>query len=117
MTVESLQQILRSFASERDWEQFHTPRNLILALGGEVGELAELFQWVDDASVPDWLSDTTNIQRLSSELADVFSYLLRIADVCGIDLERALHDKIALNQDRYPEALSRGNAKKYTEFE
>ena len=79
--------------------------------------MAELFQWVADASVPVWLPETTNIQRLSSELADVFSYLLRIADVCELDLEQAVNDKIALNQERYPEELSRGNAKKYTEFE
>jgi NTP pyrophosphatase (non-canonical NTP hydrolase) len=116
MTVRELQQALRDFAAEREWEQFHSPRNLILALCGEAGELAELLQWTDDAQVPGWLEDPSNMQNLRHELADVFSYLLRISDVCGVDIESALVEKIELNQTRYPVPLAKGTAKKYTQL-
>lgn len=116
MTLRALQESLRLFAEERDWEQFHSPRNLILALCGEAGELAELVQWTRDDEVETYLQEPTNAQNLRSELADVFSYLLRIADVCGVDLEQALLDKIELNQTRYPVSLAKGSSRKYTQL-
>ncbi|TLM80931.1 nucleotide pyrophosphohydrolase [Pseudarthrobacter sp. NamE5] len=97
-------------------KQFHTPRNLILALCGEAGELAELVQWTRDDEVQAYLQEETNAQNLRNELADVFSYLLRIADVCGVDLEEALKDKIELNQTRYPLTLAKGSRRKYTQL-
>ncbi|NKX56274.1 nucleotide pyrophosphohydrolase [Arthrobacter mobilis] len=116
MTVKELQELVKQFAADRDWEQFHTPRNLILALCGEAGELAELLQWTSDADVEAWLAEPSNRQKLRHELADVFSYLLRISDVCGVDLEEALVEKIELNQSRYPISLAKGSARKYTEL-
>lgn len=116
MTVKALQQSVREFAEARDWQQFHTPRNLILALCGEAGELAELLQWTPDSDVDGWLADPENSERLQHELADIFSYLLRISDVCGIDLEQALKEKIALNHTRYPVSLAKGSARKYTQL-
>lgn len=116
MTVRELQDALREFAADRDWGQFHTPRNLILALSGEAGELAELLQWTSDDDVTAWLGEPDNMQKLRLELADVFSYLLRLSDVCGVDIEEALIEKIELNKTRYPVSLARGTAKKYTQL-
>ncbi len=113
--IEDLQAILRQFVREREWDQFHTPKNLIMALTGEVGELAEHFQWLtpEDASL---IKDhAPKKQEVAFEMADVFSYLLRLADVLDIDLEQALRDKIALNAKKYPIDWARGHAKKYTE--
>lgn len=109
-----MQDALRDFAHEREWEQFHTPRNLLLALMGEVGEVSELLQWVDDRDVPAWLSQPDNANRLQLELADVLTYLLRLSDVCGVDLEQALALKMQVNEQRYPVSLAKGTSTKYT---
>ena len=113
MSVEEHQAALRAFAHARDWEQFHTPRNLALALVGEVGEVAELLQWTSDSTVSSWLEEPDNRETLGLELADVFSYLLRLSDVCGIDLDAALIQKMTINEQRYPAALAIGSSKKY----
>lgn len=107
---------LREFADERDWGQFHVPRNLLLALQGEVGEVAELLQWVRDDEVDDeWLE--ANRERLSDELADVLLYLVRLADVCGVHLGSAAVSKIRKNAIRYPIAVSTGSAAKQPRVE
>lgn len=116
MSIESLTAQLREFAREREWEQFHSPKNLAMALGGEAGELLSLFQWLQDDQVTGWLSDHDNRTAVEHEMADVFAYLLRMADVLGIDLEAALQAKIEVNGHKYPVELSRGNATKYTHF-
>jgi len=95
-----VQETLRRFAAERGWERFHTPRNLVLALTGEVGELAELFQWVGDGDTGLPESD-----RLADEIADVFIYLLRLADVVNVDVPTAVADKIDRNRLRFPTEL------------
>lgn len=107
---------LRQFAAERDWDQFHSPRNLLLALTGEVGELASLVQWRTDAEVEQMLADQDGRRQLEEEVADVAIYLLRLADVCGIDLLSAVTDKIAVNARKYPVEKAKGSARKYTEF-
>jgi dCTP diphosphatase len=116
MTIESLSAELREFAKEREWEKFHTPKNLIMALSGESGELVSLFQWLQDDQITEWIGDPENRTAVEQEMADVFGYLLRLADVLGIDLEQALRAKIQVNGQKYPVALSRGNATKYTRF-
>lgn len=93
---------LRVFAAARDWGQFHTPRNLALALCGEAGELAAELQWVSDAEVPGHLLDTTARARIADEAADVLIYLVRFADVCGIDLLTEAYAKIDRNETRFP---------------
>mmetsp|Transcript_3527 Transcript_3527/g.9407 ORF Transcript_3527/g.9407 Transcript_3527/m.9407 type:complete len:200 (+) Transcript_3527:26-625(+) len=109
---------LRVFARERDWDQFHTPRNVCLALVGEVGELAECFQWKGDAGaaegLPGWAEEKK--LHLSEELADVLLYLVRLSDKCGIDLPAAATRKIQRNAAKYPAALVRGSSKKYNEY-
>ena len=114
--LETLRQQLAGFALEREWDQFHTPRNLALAMVGEVGELCEIFQWKGEvaAGLPGWAeADRTH---LGEELADVLLYLVRLADKCDIDLPAVAQRKIGRNATKYPAALARGSAKKYTEY-
>lgn len=116
VALKNLNDSVNEFVRERDWEKFHTPRNLLLALQGEVGELSELFQWVGDAEITqDWLYERrTNIE---DEVADVFIYLLRLCHVLDIDLESSTLKKIEKNRVKYPIDKFRGLAKKYTEEE
>jgi len=114
MSIESLTAQLRDFAQDREWEQFHTPRNLAMALSGEAGELLSLFQWLRDEQVSGWLDDPSNRTAVEHEMADVFGYLLRLADVLDVNLEMALRAKIDINAQKYPVELARGNALKYT---
>ena len=113
MHIDDLQALVRNVADERDWAQFPPPRNLALAMMGEVGEVAELMQWTADSDMAAWLKDETNKTKLKHELADVFSYLLRLSDVCGVQLDQALVEKTAINEERYPVALAKGSSKKY----
>ena len=114
-TFEDMRSQLQSFASARDWDQFHTPRNLALALVGEVGELCELFQWTSDAHPPTSWPEAKR-QNLREELADVATYLVRLADKCDVDLPAAISGKLAKNARKYPASLVRGSSKKYTEY-
>ncbi|CAL9360166.1 nucleotide pyrophosphohydrolase [Nocardiopsis sp. TNDT3] len=114
MGISSLQAILSAFAEERDWAQFHTPKNLVMALSGEVGELAAEFQWLTSEQAAQVMEDPERAEAVRQELADVFSYLLRLADVLDVDLEEALRAKVAINETRYPVDKARGNALKYT---
>ncbi|SDQ14983.1 nucleotide pyrophosphohydrolase [Actinopolyspora saharensis] len=117
--MDSLAQLrtrLRAFASARDWEQFHTPKNLAMALGGEAGELVAEMQWLGDTEIDDELSQGKLRQRLSDEAADVLLYLIRLTDVCDIDPVAAAQEKIDRNESRYPQQLSRGNTAKYTQL-
>ncbi|MFG2656073.1 nucleotide pyrophosphohydrolase [Streptomyces sp. NPDC048425] len=116
MTIGSLQQSLAHFAAERDWEQFHTPKNLSMALAGESGELLEIFQWLTPEESTAVMDDPTRAVRVREEMADVFAYLLRMADVLELDLEQALADKIEINRGKYPAHLARGRADKYTQL-
>ena len=108
----------KEFAEEREWNQYHTPRNLVLALVGEVGELAEVFQWKSDEMAPPGLSKFSSDERehLGEELSDVLLYLTRLADVCGIDLARAVKDKMDKNAAKYPVNVCKGKSDKYTEY-
>jgi NTP pyrophosphatase (non-canonical NTP hydrolase) len=105
---------LRQFAAERDWEQFHTPKNLATALVAEAGELAAEFQWLTAAqsSAP----DAAQLARIRAESADVLIYLVRLADKLGFDLLAAATAKIAANERRYPAEKVRGSAKKYDQY-
>lgn len=100
--IGQLQDRLRHFAAERDWERFHDPKNLVMALAGEAGELVEVLQWVDQAASRTAGQDPVLAPRLAEEMADVFLYLLQLAEVTGIDLVAAAHAKIIANARRYP---------------
>ena len=103
---------LLKFQKERDWKQYHTPKNLAISLSLEASEILELFQWTDDNKLPEEKKDA-----LSDELADVYSYILLLAHETGIDLDQAFKKKIEVNNKKYPISKSLGNSKKYTEFD
>jgi NTP pyrophosphatase (non-canonical NTP hydrolase) len=113
-SLESLRDRLREFASERDWDQFHTPKNLSMALIAEAAELIEHFQWVE-GNQSHLLEDKTR-QSVEEELADILIYLVRISDKLGIDLYKAVDRKILINERNYPSDKVRGSSKKYTEY-
>jgi len=114
-SIELLRDRLREFAKERDWDQFHTPKNLSMALIAEAAELVEHFQWVEGCS--SHLLDDKVRPSVEEEIADIFIYLVRIADKLGIDLYSAAERKIVINAAKYPADKVRGSARKYTEDE
>jgi dCTP diphosphatase len=117
MAVDNLNELaraLREFARERDWDQFHSPRNLAAALSVESSEVLEHFQWLtDDQSRA--LSDEVR-QRIALELADVLNYLVRLADVLQVNLLETAEKKIAINAQKYPVERARGSNKKYSDL-
>lgn len=104
---------LQRFADDRDWHQFHSPKNLILALTGEVGELCEIFQWMSDADSLSAAKSPEMGQAVKDELADVLMYLVRLSSVLGVDLNEAVTRKLASNGQKYPVDKARSNSKKY----
>jgi len=115
MDINKIQDKLSKFASDRDWEQFHTPKNLAMALSVEASELVEVFQWLtpEESSSP----NDKQMIAIKSELADVAIYLLRMCSILNINLSDVVEDKIKLNSEKYPINLSKGNAKKYNQRE
>ena len=118
MSEQSLSKLasrLQQFSAARDWEQFHTPKNLVMALSVEVAELVEVFQWL---TAEQSVALTAEQQRQAGEeIADVLIYLTRLADRLGIDPLAAAFAKLEKNAGKYPLAKARGNATKYTEFD
>ena len=110
--LESLRDQLRTFAAERDWDQFHSPKNLAAALAVEASELLEHFQWLTEAQSQQLPPET--LGEVGAELADVLLYLIRISDKLGIDLIEAASAKIVLNAEKYPVEKAHGSSKKYT---
>jgi len=114
-SLENLKTRLREFAAVRDWEQFHSPKNLAMALIVEAAELVEHFQWLTEEQSGDLPSK--KLGEVEHELADIQIYLIRLADKLNLDLLKAVDAKIALNELKYPVEKVRGSAKKYTEFD
>ena len=106
-----LRDALRAFAAERDWDAFHSPRNLATALAVEAAELLEPFQWLDDAQARDLPPDTR--AAVEEEMADVLLYLVRLADKLDVDLAQAARAKMARNAEQYPVEKARGSSRKY----
>jgi len=114
-SLERLRRRLAKFAAERDWDQFHSPKNLAMALVGEAGELVEHFQWISQEQSR--TLDTDKRQAVAHELADILIYLIRIADKLGVDLIGAAEAKILINESRYPRDKVRGDARRAEEYE
>ncbi len=106
---------INSFVEERDWVQFHSPKNLAMAMIVEAGEVVEHFQWMSEQASRN-LDDATK-EKVGQELSDTLVYLLRIAEVCGIDLIEAANKKIDLNAQKYPVEKCKGSNAKYTDYE
>lgn len=116
LDVAPVERALREFAHDRDWDQFHSPKNLSMALSAEVGELTEIFQWMTEDQSRTAGDDLGTAQAVRDELADVQLYLVRLASVLGVDLNRAVADKLQKNALKYPVDKSRGTSKKYTQI-
>ena len=116
--MQSLEQIkirLREFAAERDWDQFHSPKNLAMALIVEAAELVEHFQWLTEEQSQTLSPD--KLAEVGQEIADIQIYLIRIADKLGVDMEKAVNARIELNEKKLPADKVRGKAGKYEEYE
>ncbi|ACM93188.1 nucleotide pyrophosphohydrolase [Nautilia profundicola AmH] len=108
MNIKDMQRIISDFRDERDWKQFHTPKNLAVSISIEAGELLEHFQWKEGCE---------NKKDISYEMADILAYLLLLADECSIDLEKAFLEKMEINKKKYPANKVKGSSKKYTAYE
>ena len=112
--LDELIERINNFAAERDWDQYHSPKNLSMALIAEAAELVEHFQWLTEEqsyTLPD-----NTLAEVRLELADIFVYLLRMSDRLGVDLVQAAQQKISLNEQKYPAEQVKGSAKKYHEY-
>ncbi len=114
--VGQLAAALERFAAERNRAQFHSPKNLVMALTGEVGELSEIFQWMDEEQSKDAARHPDTAQAVQDELADVLMYLVRLASVLGVDLDAAARQKLEQNNRKYPVEKARNSSKKYDQF-
>ena len=113
-SLEDLRVAIAEFAGERDWNQFHSPKNLVMALSVEVAELVEHFQWLTPEQA-DALSPE-DLHAVGEEIADVQYYLVRLADRLGIDILEAAEQKLEKNRQKYPVATAKGSALKYTKL-
>lgn len=110
-----IQEQVRRFAEDRDWDRFHSPKNLSMALSVEASEIVEHFQWMTDQQSREL--SPVELEAVELELADAFIYLVRLADKLNLDLIAAAAKKIAINEEKYPAERVYGSAKKYTEYE
>ena len=108
---ETIRRVVR-FRDDRDWRQFHTPKDLAISMSLEAAELLEIFQW----SGEDVHCSEAQLAHVRDELADVLSYCILMADVCGLDLDEIMNTKVSKNEAKYPVEKARGNAAKYTEL-
>ena len=116
LNVDRIQKAQRLFTAKRDWNKFHTPKNLAMALVGEAAELVEVFQWLSEKQSLSVMKDPKTAKAVRHEVSDILFYLIRMADILKIDLESAFWEKFEHNSKKYPVHLSKGNAKKYTEL-
>jgi dCTP diphosphatase len=114
--LKSLNQEIETFVQEREWDQFHSVKNLAMALSVESSELLEIFQWMREEESNRVHQDEKLIEKIEDEVADIFIYLLRIVSKTHIDLESSIRRKMDKNSRKYPIELARGTSKKYTEF-
>ena len=114
-SIEELKSKIAAFSHDRDWDQFHSPKNLAMALSVEVAELVEHFQWLTEEQSGSLSKDAK--EAVAEEIADIQIYLIRLADKLGVDILRSAELKLKKNELKYPAGKARGNAKKYTEFD
>lgn len=115
MNIQKIAEELQKFATERDWDQFHTPKNLATSMSVESAELLELFQWTRGQK--DWheIEEKEIKEKIENEIADILLYLIRFSDLAKIDLEKVALRKISLNAKKYPIEKSKGSDRKYNE--
>jgi NTP pyrophosphatase (non-canonical NTP hydrolase) len=113
MDIDTIQKRLSEFAKDRDWDQFHSPKNLSMALATEAAELLEIFQWLTDKQSREIINNVKEMSLIKEEIADIVIYLVRLADKLHLNIEKAVLEKIEINNKKYPVGLSKGNATKY----
>ena len=116
MDIQKIQNKLKKIADERDWNQFHTPKNLVSAISVECAELLEIFQWLNETESQN-IMESEKAENVRDEVADVATYLIRLCSILDIDLEKAIHTKLEKSVKKYPVEKSYGSAKKYTELD
>tara|TARA_E500000178_G_C16756685_1_gene632826 strand:+ start:131 stop:478 length:348 start_codon:yes stop_codon:yes gene_type:complete len=112
MNIDEIQKRLDKFAKDRDWDQFHSPKNLTMALSVEVAELVEIFQWSNSGGL-DEIDDLETRKKIEEEVADIFIYLLKISAKLNLDLSHIINEKINKNEKKYPINKSKGKSDKY----
>lgn len=112
---EKLSQQLATFAEERDWDQFHAPKNLVMALSVEAAELTEHFQWLTEEQSNNLSKE--KLDEVAFEMADIYIYLTRLATKLEVDLPQYVEEKIKLNKEKYPVDKVKGSSKKYNEYD
>jgi len=113
--LNTLKERMRDFAERRNWDQFHAPKNLVMALAGEAGELIEHFQWLSESDSAHL--DPGKLEEVAAEIADIQIYLVRLSDKLGVSIGDAVEKKIIENERKYPVEKSWGSSRKYTEFD
>ena len=116
LNISELKEILVNFAKIREWEKFHSPKNLSMAIAGEAGELLEIFQWLTEQESINVRKDLIVKEKVSHELADIILYIIRLADQLNINLNEAVLQKITINNGKYPVSKVKGSAKKYSDY-
>ena len=115
LNLDVIKEKLKQFSKERDWEQYHSPKNLAMALSVEVAELVEIFQWSNDGGIKEVENEQTR-KEIEEEIADIFNYLVKFVDLMDIDLEKISLEKIQKNDEKYPVDKSKGNSEKYNKL-
>ena len=116
-TIQQLKDSVMDFIKEREWQPFHDPKNVAMALASEVGELLDLFRWVKSDQAFKLLEDQETLGSVREELADIAMFIFDFATICDIDLTEAVNEKMRLNAKRYPIEKARGIAKKYNQLD
>ena len=114
MDIEQIKKVIQTFSDDRDWDKYHSPKNLVMALSGEVGELNEIFQWLTEEESKNL--SRNGLQQTKEEVADIAIYLLKICMKLDINLEEAILEKMKINEEKYPVDKVKGKFKKYTEL-
>ncbi len=114
-TMEDAKELVKAFCEERDWDQFHNPKDLAIGISTEASELLQLFRFKDLSEVDSFLKDPKSSEKVREELADVFYFVVRFSQMTGMDLYSALQDKLVKNGEKYPVETSRGSNRKYND--
>lgn len=115
LNLDIIKEKLKQFSKERDWDQYHSPKNLAMALSVEVAELVEIFQWSNDGGIKEVENEQTR-KEIEEEIADIFNYLIKFVDLMDLDLEKISLEKIQKNDEKYPVEKSKGNSEKYNKL-
>ncbi len=116
LDIDKIKTMLQDFADQREWNQFHNPKNLAMSLASEAGEMLEIFRWMPESESTQAYQEKALQQKVAHELADISLNLIRLAGLMQVNLSEAIRDKMSIIEQRYPVALVKGSCKKYDEY-